>query len=90
MEHHLRVDTDDRSEKKDDCETSIFVGNLPFIIKEEQLRQHFSECGDIQNVRVVRDPQTFLGKGIGYVQFANKEQMRNAIDNKNGAKFEGR
>lgn len=90
MENHLRVDSDERNDKKDDCETSIFVGNLPFIVKEEDLRYHFSECGEILNVRVVRDSKTFLGKGIGYVQFATKEEMRVAIESKNAAKFKDR
>lgn len=90
MENHLRVDSDERNVKKDDCETSIFIGNLPFIVREEELRAHFEECGEIKNVRVVRDPKTFLGKGIGYVQFATKEEMRAAIESKNTQKFRDR
>ena len=61
---------------------------MPFVTNEEDLRIHFNDVakslqtedqliGDgILNVRVVRDPKTFIGKGIGYVQFANKDIMR--------------
>jgi len=38
-------------------------------IEEEPLRQHFSVCGAITNVRVIRDQKTGAGKGFGYVTF---------------------
>lgn len=37
--------------------------------KEEHLRAYFADCGDIENVRVIRDRRTSLGKGIAYIQF---------------------
>ena len=62
---------------KNDFETTIFIGNLPFVTNEEELRKHFAGVakslaldgdGDgILNVRVIRDPKTFIGKGIGYI-----------------------
>lgn len=45
------------------------MGNLPFVVSEEEVRTHFSKFGTIQNVRLVRDPKTFIGKGIGFVMF---------------------
>lgn len=90
----MRVDFDDKEsgeKAQNDFETTIFIGNLPFITNEEELREHFSsKDGQITNVRIVRDPKTFVGKGIGYVQFATKEAMREAITNKNGKHFKGR
>jgi len=55
------------------------VGNLPFVIGEEELRSHFETCGEVQNVRIVRDPKTFLGKGIAYVMMGSKEELKQAI-----------
>ena len=55
-----------------DYETTIFVGNLPLDVREEELRAHFATVGEIVNVRVIKDRQTFKGIGIGYVRFANK------------------
>ena len=41
-------------------------------------------------MRLVRDPKTHLGKGIGYVMFATKEEMAKALDEKKEMKFKGR
>lgn len=48
--YHLRVDTDEK--KEDDFTTSVFVGNLPFIINEEELRHHFQGLGNVINIRI--------------------------------------
>jgi nucleolar protein 12 len=105
MGHHLRVDSSsgaDRTAKRrtnedtemevggNDFNTTIFIGNLPFVTGEEEVRAHFAECGQIENVRIVRDPKTFLGKGIGYIMFTEKDACRSAVDNKNGSSFKGR
>ncbi len=65
----------------------MFIGNLPWVINDEDLRSHFEDCGKILNVRVVRDKVNFIGKGIAYIQFSNKEEMRKAIDTKNKSVF---
>ena len=84
---------------QNDFETTVFIGNLPFIVSEEDVRKHFlsslkqyeNEGKDpILNVRLIRDPQTFVGKGIGYIQFTDKESMRQCIEDCHEAKFMGR
>jgi nucleolar protein 12 len=92
---HLRVDRAFGSKELDrksenDFNTTIFVGNLPFVVGEEEVRQHFEPCGTITNVRLIREPKTFIGKGIGYVMFENKEAMRKAVDTKHDSSFKGR
>lgn len=57
------------------------------MIDEEDVRDHFKDCGKIQNIRIIRDKVNFIGKGIGYVQFSKKEEMRKAIDTKNKSFF---
>ena len=73
---HLRVDIDFQDpefrQKQQDFDSTIFIGNLPFVTNEEELRKHFSSLtaskdDGILNVRIIRDPETFLGKGIAYV-----------------------
>lgn len=54
---------------KRDMSKGVFVGNLPFGIEDEALWLHFRECGQITDVRVVRDKTNGLGKGFGYVNF---------------------
>lgn len=58
--------------KELDYKTTIFVGNLPLNITEEELRNHFNTIGKIDNVRVIKNKYTSLGIGIGYVKFAEK------------------
>ena len=74
---HLRVDRDEK--KEDDFNTTIFVGNLPFVVNEEDLRTHFSALGEIQNIRIIRDSRTLIGCGIAFIQFATKEEAIAAV-----------
>jgi RNA recognition motif-containing protein len=88
---HIRVDIDGKTEaEKNDFETSVFIGNLPWVVNEEDLRAHFEECGKILNVRVIRDKDTFIGKGIAYIQFASAAEMKKALEAKNNSLFKGR
>lgn len=86
---------DGKDEKfQNDFETTVFIGNLPFITNEEDLRAHFDDLEEggsgITNVRIIRDPKTFIGKGIAYVQFKNKDLMRKAVNEKHESRFNGR
>lgn len=85
--NHLRVD---KEEKQNDYESTVFVGNIPFKATEEDIRTHFSPIGDIISVRLIRDKETLLCKGIGYVQLSSKEEMKKAIEDLNGSSFMGR
>jgi nucleolar protein 12 len=106
IEKHIRVDTCGEGmlteeEKKlrgrnqsanewEDFTRTIFIGNLPFIVSEEELRSSFAECGTIENIRLIRDPKTHMGKGIGYIMFSTKEEMIKTLDEKKEMKFKGR
>lgn len=63
---------------------SVFIGNLPLYADEEQLREHFAPVlpsgqDDIQAVRIVRDPESLIGKGIGYILFSTSECVYKAL-----------
>ncbi|KAL3873562.1 hypothetical protein ACJMK2_036661 [Sinanodonta woodiana] len=75
---HIHVDLASQSKDKDK-NRSIFVGNIPFDIEEEAIRNHFHECGMIENVRVIRDRKTGLGKGFCYVLFQSKDSVSLAL-----------
>ncbi|EGR29817.1 RNA binding motif protein 34, putative [Ichthyophthirius multifiliis] len=75
--------------KKLDYTKTIFIGNLPFQITEEALRNHFIDCGNIQNLRIIRDPYTHNGKGFGYIYFEDILSFKNALL-KNGSLLEKR
>ncbi|XPS93473.1 Nucleolar protein 12 [Ascochyta lentis] len=46
---------------------------------EEGLWQQFAKCGKIENVRVIRDAQTRIGKGFAYVQFTDENGVEAAL-----------
>jgi nucleolar protein 12 len=79
-----------KSNRMDDYDQTVFIGNLPYVVGEEELREFFADCGEIENVRLIRDAKTFVGKGIGYVMYKTKEAMQEALKKKEGAKFKGR
>ena len=68
----------------------IFVGNLPFDITEEQIKDKFAECGEVSNVRMLTDKRTGRFRGIAFVSFVNDDDARNALDNFNGVDLGGR
>jgi RNA recognition motif-containing protein len=87
--HHLRVDIAANSEQKPATKKSIFVGNLPLAVNDESLWKVFESCGPILYVRVIRDKETGLGKGFGYVAFKEKAAVELAVQ-LNGSICEGR
>ncbi|KAK9768616.1 Nucleolar protein 12 [Basidiobolus ranarum] len=78
LERHLRVDKSDNTGSQD-RKTSVFVGNLAFDVDEEDLWQHFTQCGEVVNVRIIRDKTTNVGKGFGYVQFKERPAVGLAL-----------
>lgn len=74
---HIRVDSE--ADKQNDFSTTVFVGNLPYILNEEELREHFTPVGKIQNIRIVRDTATQIGKGIAFIQFSTLDEALKAV-----------
>ncbi|XP_034043536.1 RNA-binding protein 34 [Thalassophryne amazonica] len=85
---YIRVDRITGSSSHDH-KRSVFVGNLSFEIKELAFRRHFEECGNVEAVRLVRDKNTGLGKGFGYVLFESADSVQLALK-LDGSKLEGR
>jgi nucleolar protein 12 len=78
----LRVD---RCKPTIDSTRSVFVGNLKYEADEMSLRKHFENgCGFesdvIENVRIVRDPETMQCKGFGYILFKDKSYIPYALE----------
>ncbi|XP_043535736.1 RNA-binding protein 34 isoform X2 [Chiloscyllium plagiosum] len=85
---HIRVDLASKS-KIHDHRRSIFLGNLSYDISEDEVREHFSECGAIESVRIVRDHESGMGKGFGYVLFQNTDAVTLALK-LNNSELKGR
>eukprot|EP01127_Copromyxa_protea_P021267 TRINITY_DN726_c0_g1_i4.p1 TRINITY_DN726_c0_g1~~TRINITY_DN726_c0_g1_i4.p1 ORF type:complete len:417 (-),score=131.32 TRINITY_DN726_c0_g1_i4:107-1357(-) len=88
---HLRVVPLVGSKKRSsDPLFCIFVGNLPFNATEEEVRKHFEDlCGPVDYVRLLKDSEK-KGRGIGYVNFQNRESMKKALKVVPTTKYGGR
>ncbi|KFP02910.1 RNA-binding protein 34, partial [Calypte anna] len=75
---HIRVDIASKNSSHDN-KRSVFLGNLSYDISDDAVREHFSVCGEVVAVRVVRDRKTGLGKGFGYVLFENTDAVHLAL-----------
>jgi len=69
---------------------NIYVGNLPYKATEEELRDMFGSFGDVTSVRIITDHESGRSKGFAFVEMANDEQARAAIEELNGVDFIGR
>ncbi|XP_069023835.1 RNA-binding protein 34 isoform X2 [Embiotoca jacksoni] len=85
---HIRVDRVVDSSAHDH-KRSVFVGNLSFEINELVFRRHFEECGTVEAVRLVRDQNSGMGKGFGYILFESADSVQLALE-LDGSKLEGR
>jgi len=65
------------------------VGNLPYKLDEAELEQFFSDCGQVEEVIIIKERGTGRSKGFGFVTFADEDSTKKAIE-KNDTEFKGR
>ncbi|MGD2083660.1 MAG: RNA-binding protein [Chromatiales bacterium] len=70
--------------------TSIYVGNLPYQLEEEELRETFSGFGEVTSAKIVMDRDTGKPKGFGFVEMAVDEEAEAAIEGLDGSDLKGR
>ncbi len=71
-------------------ESKLYVGNLSYNVTEDQLRELFSQAGQIKDVALITDRQTGRSKGFGFVEFATQEEAQKAIELFNNHELDGR
>ena len=69
---------------------NIYVGNLNYKISSDDLRDLFEEFGTVNSAIVITDRETRRSKGFGFVEMDNDEEAHEAIDELDGAEYEGR
>lgn len=69
---------------------NIYVGNLPYSIHDEDLRELFQQHGNVTSARVVMERDTSRSKGFGFVEMDDDAEANKAIEALNDAEFEGR
>ena len=68
----------------------LYVGNLAFATTADDLREHFSQFGTVDDSFVASDRDTGRSRGFGFVTFTEKESGDAAINAMNGADLGGR
>ncbi|MCF6239913.1 MAG: RNA-binding protein [Bacteroidales bacterium] len=69
---------------------NIYVGNLHYGLSEDDLKNVFSEYGDVESVKIITDKFSGRSKGFGFVDMPNDEEAQRAIDELNDTDLKGR
>src|ERR687898_893586 len=70
--------------------TKLYVGNLSFRTTSDELRDLFSQAGEVESASVIEDRETGRSRGFAFVEMATPEEAAAAIENFNGKDFGGR
>jgi len=69
---------------------NIYVRNLNYSLREDELGQVFSEFGEVSSVKIIKDKMTGRSKGFGFVEMTNDNEALEAISKLNGSDVKGR
>ena len=68
----------------------LYVGNLPYTVRDEDLQQAFGEFGAITSAKVMMERDTGRSKGFGFVEMGSDAEAQAAIAGMNGQSLGGR
>ena len=71
-------------------EAKLYVGNLPYSIRDDGLQKLFEEAGSVVSATVITDRESGRSKGFGFVEMSSPEEAEKAIQMFNGYSDEGR
>jgi cold-inducible RNA-binding protein len=68
----------------------LYVGNLPYSFRDEDLQQAFAAHGSVSSAKVMMERDTGRSKGFGFVEMGSDAEAQAAIAGMNGQQFGGR
>ena len=68
----------------------LYVGNLPYSVRDEDLQQSFGQFGAVTSAKVMMERDTGRSKGFGFVEMGNDAEAQAAIVGMNGQPLGGR
>jgi cold-inducible RNA-binding protein len=68
----------------------LYVGNLPYTVRDEDLQQSFGQYGSVTSAKVMMERDTGRSKGFGFVEMGNDAEAQAAISGMNGQSLGGR
>ena len=69
---------------------NIYVGNLPYTVRDNDLLEMFQTYGNVSSAKVVMDRETDRSKGFGFVEMSSDDEGTTAINKLNGHEINGR
>ncbi|PIF76194.1 RNA-binding protein [Variovorax sp. RO1] len=68
----------------------LYVGNLAYSVRDNDLEQSFGEFGTIVSAKVMMERDTGRSKGFGFVEMGTDAEALAAVEGMNGASLQGR
>ena len=68
----------------------LYVGNLPYSVRDSDLEQAFSQFGAVTSAKVMMERDTGRSKGFGFVEMGNDAEAQAAVNGMNGQPLGGR
>ena len=68
----------------------LYVGNLPYSVRDSDLEQAFGQFGSVTSAKVMMDRETGRSKGFGFVEMGGDAEAQVAISGMNGQPMDGR
>jgi hypothetical protein len=68
----------------------LYVGNLPYTFRDEDLQQAFAAHGTVTSAKVMMERDTGRSKGFGFVEMGSDAEAQAAINGMNGQQYGGR
>jgi RNA recognition motif-containing protein len=69
---------------------NIYIGNLNYRVREDDLRQALEEYGTVDSVKVIKDRDTGRSKGYAFAEMPDDNEALRVINGLNETDFEGR
>jgi len=70
--------------------SKLYVGNLTYSVRDDDLVQQFSAFGQVQSAKVMMERDTGRSKGFGFVEMSNSQEAEAAIQGLHGKNMGGR
>jgi RNA recognition motif-containing protein len=69
---------------------NIYVGQLPYNVTEEELREMFLQYGEVSSLNLIMDRYSGQSKGFGFIEMPNNSEADQAIKGLNKSMLKGR
>ena len=69
---------------------NIYVGNLPHSVTDDELRELFTEFGEVSTANIITDKYTGQSRGFGFVEMPTQADAEEAIKSMNMSDMKGR